>query len=448
MPDQTRTDYLMGRILGRSIQIGDNAVRLARQDAQSIANNIANDIVEDALGDFQFDFAGQLEVVEPTILFDVSHEYDKQPLLIEETTAGAGNVATFDSNERLVKMTLGGSNTGSVTRQSRQYIRYQPGRTASALFTGVMGTATDNVTQRIGMFDDDNGMFFEQTSTEKRVVIRNSSSGATIDDPVGQSSWNVDKLDGTGTSGVTIDWTKNQVFIIDYLWLGTAAVAFGFILDAAPVWCHIEPQSNLNTTSFTQTGVLPVRYQIVNDTTAAAAEMKMICAAVKSKGGVENERALPFSAATGTAGRSIGGTLDPVIGIRHKDTFNSIVNRGITIPYGVNITTEDQGIRWAVLYDPTSVTGASWVSADADSHMEYDISATAISDGIEIISGFLLVGNGNNDIGNLSNVINSRLPLGLDAAGASGSGIALYVVAESFTGTATVRASMEWGELR
>jgi hypothetical protein len=444
----TQSDAALRRFAELLAQKQRQDMRSFIQQQRTEANNIASATVEEALGDFQFDFTGQLEVVEPTILFDVSHEYDKNPRIIEETTVGADNVATFDSNERLVKMTLGGTATGSVTRQSRQYIRYQPGRTASALFTGVMGTATTNVTQRIGMFDDDNGMFFEQTSSEKRVVIRNSSSGVTIDDPVAQSSWNVDKLDGTGASGVTIDWTKNQVFIIDYLWLGTAAVAFGFILDGAPVWCHIAPQSNIRDTSFTQTGVLPVRYQIVNDTTATEAEMKMICAAVKSKGGVENERALPFSAATGTAGRSIGGTLDPVIGIRHKDTFNSLTNRGITIPYGVNITTEDQGIRWAVLYDPTSVTGASWVSADADSHMEYDISATAISGGIEIISGFLLVGNGNNDIGNLSNVINSRLPLGLDAAGASGSGIALYVVAESFTGTATVRASMEWGELR
>jgi hypothetical protein len=444
----TQSDAALRRFAELLAQKQRQDMRSFIQQQRTEANNIANATVEDALADFQFDFAGQLEVVEPTILFDVSHEYDKQPLLIEETTVGTGNVATFDSNERLVKMTLGGTATGSVTRQSRQYIRYQPGRTASAQFTGIMGAATANVTQRIGMFDDDNGMFFEQTSSEKRVVIRNSSSGSVVDTAVAQASWNVDTLDGTGASGITIDWTKNQVFVIDYLWLGTAAVAFGFILDGAPVWCHIAPQSNINTTSFTQTGVLPVRYQIVNDTAAAAAEMKMICAAVKSKGGVENERALPFSAATGTAGRSIGTTLAPVIGIRHKDTFNSIVNRGITIPYGVNITTEDQGIRWAVVYDPDTITGASWVSADADSHMEYDISATAFTGGIEILSGFILVGNGNNDIGNLSNVINSRLPLGLDAAGATGSGIALYVVAESFTGSATVRAAMEWGELR
>ena len=42
------------------------------------------------------------------------------------------------------------------------------------------------------------------------------------------NQWNIDKMDGTGSSLYNLDLTKMQMFYIDYSWYGAGAVRFGF----------------------------------------------------------------------------------------------------------------------------------------------------------------------------------------------------------------------------
>jgi hypothetical protein len=65
-----------------------------------------------------------------------------------------------------------------------------------------------------------------------------------------QSSWNGDKLDGTGNSGITIDPTKINVFQIGIQYLGAGAVVFQ--VEAAyagnnPDWVTVHTMLNPNT---------------------------------------------------------------------------------------------------------------------------------------------------------------------------------------------------------
>jgi len=43
-----------------------------------------------------------------------------------------------------------------------------------------------------------------------------------------QSEWNLDRCDGTGKSGYTIDVTKMQMFYMDYSWYGAGFIRWGF----------------------------------------------------------------------------------------------------------------------------------------------------------------------------------------------------------------------------
>lgn len=52
------------------------------------------------------------------------------------------------------------------------------------------------------------------------------AGAASVDTFISQSSWNGDKLDGTGASGVTADWTKGNVFQIGIQYLGFGAITF------------------------------------------------------------------------------------------------------------------------------------------------------------------------------------------------------------------------------
>jgi len=86
------------------------------------------------------------------------------------------------------------------------------------------------------------------------------------DKKVLQSEWNLDKLDGTGASGYTMDVRYMQMIGIQYSWYGA-----GFIdwmlrgADGNFVFCHRMRNSNVNTEAFMRSGNLPVRYEVTNE---------------------------------------------------------------------------------------------------------------------------------------------------------------------------------------
>lgn len=84
----------------------------------------------------------------------------------------------------------------------------------------------------------------------------------TIDVKYPQSLWNIDKCNGTGTSGYNIDLTKMQMFYADYTWYGAGAIRFGFKNNRGEViYCHRIPNNNVNTEAYMRSGNLPARYE-------------------------------------------------------------------------------------------------------------------------------------------------------------------------------------------
>jgi hypothetical protein len=84
----------------------------------------------------------------------------------------------------------------------------------------------------------------------------------TQDTKYPQSSWNIDKCDGTGPSGYNIDLTKMQMFYIDYSWYGAGFIRWGFRgPDGNVFYCHKIPNNNVNTEAYMRSGNLPARYE-------------------------------------------------------------------------------------------------------------------------------------------------------------------------------------------
>jgi hypothetical protein len=87
-----------------------------------------------------------------------------------------------------------------------------------------------------------------------------------------QSSFNIDKLDGTGPSGFIFDAGKMQMMGIQYTWYGAGFIDYmvrgG---DGNWVFAHRIKNNNVNTEAHMRTGNLPVRYSIDNDGSPAGA---------------------------------------------------------------------------------------------------------------------------------------------------------------------------------
>lgn len=84
----------------------------------------------------------------------------------------------------------------------------------------------------------------------------------TVDTHYKQSEWNIDKMDGTGPSGYNANFTKMQMFYIDYSWYGAGAVRFGMRgTDGEIKYCHKIINNNINSEAYMRSGNLPARYE-------------------------------------------------------------------------------------------------------------------------------------------------------------------------------------------
>jgi len=78
-----------------------------------------------------------------------------------------------------------------------------------------------------------------------------------------QDDWNIDRCNGTGKSGYTIDPTKMQMFYMDYSWYGAGFIRWGFrALDGNVIYAHKIPNNNQNTEAYMRSGNLPARYEV------------------------------------------------------------------------------------------------------------------------------------------------------------------------------------------
>jgi hypothetical protein len=390
------------------------------------------------------DAFGRLRTSNPTTIFDAGHQYDRNPL-VWDTGLSTGGTVTHLPNESAVSLSTASTDDGArAVLQTKVYHRYQPGKSQLILCTGAFGAAVGNVHKKYGYFDGANGVYFEQTTAGVGVVLRSRSSGTVVDTRVEQADWNLNKLDGTGANGLTVDFTKAQIFLFDLEWLGVGRVRYGVVLGGAIVYVHELAHVNTLTGPYMTTANLPVRAEIANEGVAAAvATMKQICCSVISEGGQEDDRAFLFSAGNGTTPIAVT-TRRAVLTIRPKLMFNELANRGQVVPVEIDLYTDASAYYEIVLNGALGGT-PSWVSANAASIVERDIAATTVTGGVVVEAGFVTTSGGASR-GQGRNGILGRLPLGLDAAGDVAD--TLSVVVTSFTGTANVSASVTWREFR
>jgi hypothetical protein len=84
----------------------------------------------------------------------------------------------------------------------------------------------------------------------------------TIDTRYAQSTWNIDRCDGTGASLFNLDLTRMQMFYIDFTWYGAGAIRFGFKNARGEVfYCHRITNSNVNPEAYMRSGNLVARYE-------------------------------------------------------------------------------------------------------------------------------------------------------------------------------------------
>jgi hypothetical protein len=254
-----------------------------------------------------------------------------------------------------------------------------------------MSPAKTNLRQRVGYFGTQNGLYIELDGNTLSFVERSLVTGSVTETRVNQANWNIDKLDGTGPSGLTLDITKAQILWMDIEWLGLGTVRMGFVIDGKFIHCHSFNHANLITSTYITTASLPLRYEIENTgTTSTASTLKQVCSTVISEGGYELRGAqlavgVPVTAPVTLA---TAGTYYPLISLRLKATPNRLDAIVIITALSVLGTSNNTIYNWQVVASGTT-SGGTWVSAGTDSAVEYKIDGGSITGGRILASGYI-----------------------------------------------------------
>jgi hypothetical protein len=390
------------------------------------------------------DAFGRLRSSTPLTLFDSSHRYKDNGLWT--TSSGTGGTTSFDTSAGLVTLNVTTSSGSEVIRETTKVFSYQPGKSLLVMSTFVMNTAKAGLRQRVGYYGANNGIYLEQSGTSAPALVERSYvTGSLSETSVSQSNWNIDKLDGTGESGITLDLTKAQILFMDIEWLGLGTVRVGFVINGKLVHCHSFHHANLITSTYITTASLPLRYEIRNTAaTASSSTLKQICSSVISEGGYELRGLQQAIGTTITSPYSLttAGTFYPVISLRLKSTaLDAIV---ILTAISLMSAAGTANYVWRVVASATTTAG-TWTSAGADSAVEYNLTGTASTGGRVVAQGYF---SGSNQSSAATDILKEALfKFQLERDGLTSTPYELSLLISASANTSTVHAALDWEEI-
>lgn len=385
----------------------------------------------------------RLRVSNPYTVFDSKQLYDKGSLFWDESiTTGAGSpTSTHSTTNASVTMTVTGSGD-IIARQTYMRFNYQPGKSTLIFLTASL-TTTSNVKARVGAFRGDttatapagsNGIFFEADSGTIYVVKRKNGT----DTRVAQASWNLDTMDGSGPSGITIDPTKVQIMVIDYEWLGVGRIRMGFVVDGLVNYCHEFNHANTNTSVYMSTPNVPLRYEI--SSSGGSSSLQHICSSVMIEGGVE-ENGLIRSVSTGVThvDANVEGTYYALIGLRLKTTHLDASVHAIKTSI---LSETNDNILWQLRFNPT-VAGTFTYNDVSNSPVQYATGATAntVTSGSVIDQGYLTATSG------ILSTLTSVRRLGASISGTRDQLVLCCTPLGGGSSNSDVQAALTWREL-
>jgi len=414
-----------------------------------------------SLGGTNLDAFGRLRVSEVHTLADYSHIYGEEVELL--TSSSGSGVKTLRANEASVRLSVGTGNGDYVIHQSRMHHHYMPGKSQLALMSFVFGTARANTVKRVGLFGEEDGIYFQQAGNGTlQFVKRTSISGSVVDEtPIPQSAWNVDKCNGTGASGFNLNILNTQLFFCDYQWLGVGRLRVGFVHDGEFIVAHEFEHSNNLATVYWRNPNLPIRCEIRNTAEAVGSTfMDQICSTVMSEGGYVESGVNFSNYAEGVLlTKGAPATAKCLVAIKLKNTYQSLPNRSIVRLTDMNLLSDGASVvyeLWRLPAASTNITGGTWVSANSESVVQYNstVGTSFNTTGGELFaSGFVAANNpsGKQASGgvDLADPVKAKRAYLSQNIGSTDSNV-FALVARNLSSTADTNAyaSMQWRETR
>ena len=332
----------------------------------------------------------RLQTAEATPLFNYTSNYGISAYRDVITTLGSGTVT---NTQGFYQLSTTATPNASAILDTAERGKLFPGDSFEAgvsIRVPVAPTGTQKATW--GYFDGTNGAYFGQDSTGIFIGVLNN--GVEVF-KVYQSSWNEDRLNGSGPSRLTLDTSAGRMFQIrfgyEYGIIEFRIVFVNTLNFQQIVVCHRQTQGTNTVLLSDPNQVIRVRVENGGSGGTFSTDVRgryySVLGPTVPTNRITSEIHLNMTVGT--------TTLVPAISFRRKAIFPDGSNRNNSVNVqisGFDILASND-IRWQLRYGST-LTGASFGNISdtpsSETCCQSDVSATAISTatGVKLMSGF------------------------------------------------------------
>ena len=379
---------------------------------------------------------GDLLVAKRVPLFSANFSYPANDRTIVLNNINSGSA---DYNNNLLRVSTGVATGSKGSIKTKRNLRYTAGRDAEAMFTAIFSQGVTGITQRIGLFNDDDG-FFIGFKDDIFSVTRRKSGDA--DEVISQEDFNGDTLDGDGDSKYIYDPTMINIFRITYGYLGTAEIKYQIqvTIDNVTQWLTfhtIDRRNKFDETSIS-TPYLPLAMEVENGTTIENVTIQTGSIYAGVFDGALDDRAARFFSANAN-GISITGTGQRLAVFHNKAIFQGADNliEAVLVYFTAGVeSNKPVTIDIYKLPNQDNLSG-SWTDVDVNnSTFEYSLDTTLNLTDAALMVSFAL--------GKTTNVQAHLIDLFVNLLPDEYAGI---VIDNAVGGTSDVNATFRWKEL-
>lgn len=252
------------------------------------------------------------------ILYTEAATCEIQTLTISVKAGSATNVTvTLDSGTPVVVPVTNGANT-SVTAAEIAAADYS--QTAGGWDAAAVGNVVYFVRRIAGPAGA--STFNAGTSGAVGAFATSTTGVAPTETFIPQTAWNIDRMDGTGPSAMTADWTKGNIFKVQFQYLGYGDAFFSIVnaFDGKSQLVHVIRNANARTSTVLRNPNLYVMWESKNLGTGTSRELRAVCGSAFVEGKITF-----LGAQFGVVGTKalLAGVETPVVTLRGSTTVNN-----------------------------------------------------------------------------------------------------------------------------
>lgn len=324
---------------------------------------------------------GDLRTIELEPQIELGFKYGINDYLFNQNVVGSG---TISRNSAKAKLEVTAANS-SCELTSKRVIKYYTGQGLLVRCAGYFSTGVSGSKQFMGWGDSTDGIYIGVNDTN--FVCCRLSNGTY--NYVTRSNFNIDKLDGSGPSGIVLDYTKGNVYQIQIQWHGFGVIKF-FVEDATSgkyILYHIIQYPNQSTDLSLMNPTFPFRTFIENTSYSGTMNMNLASSTIFNEGKIKRLGPIHFTDKTNS---NVSQSWSHMITLRNRSSINSITNRSQIYILSIDTANDHTSNSQITIYKNCTLSSASWSNFDtSDSIMEMTTTGTISSYGYKILGSIL-----------------------------------------------------------